>query len=292
MPTALLDDRAILTVTGEDAEHFLQNILTVDLDALELGVAKPGALLTPQGKILFDFLISRRDGGFDLECRAAIADDFLLRLMMYRLRAKVAIAKQDQGLVAVGWGHDSSAPDAGSGDAGTTVTRLRDARFMDEPVERIYGGASNAASAAEWNAFRIASGVPESGDDYALGDAFPHDVLLDQNGGVGFRKGCYVGQEVVSRMQHRGTARRRFLIAGGKTALPAPGTEITAGGRTIGAMGSVSGMKGLALVRIDKVKGALDEGVPILAGDVELSLSIPGWAGFAYPETAASGDDA
>ena len=78
---------------------------------------------------------------------------------------------------------------------------------------------------------RIAHGVAESGIDYALGDAFPHDVLLDQNGGVGFRKGCYVGQEVVSRMQHRGTARRRVLIAAARSALPAPGTEIVAGGR-------------------------------------------------------------
>src|SRR6185312_14806155 len=102
----------------------------------------------------------------------------------------------------------------------------------------------------DWNAYRIATGVAESGADYALGDAFPHDVLLDQVGGIGFQKGCYVGQEVVSRMQHRGTARRRVLIVRGKAPLPAPGAEITAGSRAIGALGSVSGNNGLAIVRI------------------------------------------
>lgn len=332
MSIALLDDRSILSVTGEDAEHFLQNILTVDLEGLAPGVAMPGALLSPQGKILFDFLISRRGDGFDLEVRADIADDFARRLMMYRLRAKVAIAKHDQGLVEVAWGRDSSAFEAASDDAGTTVTRLRDARFSHELVYRIYaavpppltqpgqatglarpsdplkgegdggvsefpsplrgGGDSNTATAAAWHAFRIASGVPESGGDYALGDAFPHDVLLDQNGGVGFRKGCYIGQEVVSRMQHRGTARRRFLIARGDGDLPPAGTKISAGGRAIGTLGSVAGTEGLALVRIDKVKAAMDDNVPILAGAAPIALSIPPWARFVFPDAAPSGDEA
>ena len=89
-------------MSGPDAEHFLQNILTTDLDALGPGEAKPGALLTPQGKILFDFLVSRAgENAFRLECRADIADDFVRRLMLYKLRAKVEIAKQDQALVTV-----------------------------------------------------------------------------------------------------------------------------------------------------------------------------------------------
>ncbi|RUW18784.1 folate-binding protein, partial [Mesorhizobium sp. M1E.F.Ca.ET.041.01.1.1] len=110
MPFALLKDRALISVSGPDAEHFLQNILTTDLDTLAAGEAKPGALLTPQGKILFDFLISRAgDIGFRLECRADIADDFLRRLMLYRLRAKAEIAKQNQVFVTVAWDGDSNA---------------------------------------------------------------------------------------------------------------------------------------------------------------------------------------
>ena len=120
-----------------------------------------------------------------------------------------------------------------------------------------------------------------------LGDAFPHDVLLDQTGGVGFRKGCYVGQEVVSRMQHRGTARRRVLIASADAPLPAPGTPVESGGRTLGALGTVSGAKALAIVRIDRVKEAMDAGQPIAADGVALTLSIPAWAGFTFPEAPA-----
>ncbi|TIO54272.1 MAG: folate-binding protein YgfZ, partial [Mesorhizobium sp.] len=204
MPFALLKDRALISVSGQDAEHFLQNILTTDLDALGAGEAKPGALLSPQGKILFDFLISRAgENGFRLECRTDIADDFVRRLMLYRLRAKAEIAKQDQALVTVAWDDDSTASFADS-------TSLADTRFREVEVRRTYDGAvQDSGDAGAWRALRIANGIAESGSDYQLGDAFPHDVLLDETGGVGFKKGCYVGQEVVSRMQHRGTARRR-----------------------------------------------------------------------------------
>jgi len=285
MPFARLEDRAIVSVSGPDAEHFLQNIVTSDLDALKPGEAKPSALLTPQGKILFDFLVSR-DGadGITLDCRADIADDFVRRLTLYKLRAKVDISKQDESLVTVSWGADSSASQDDSG-------WLRDSRFPDEaPAWRSFSPEGATDDIAKWQAFRIANGVAESGRDYALGDAFPHDVLLDQNGGVGFRKGCYVGQEVVSRMQHRSTARRRVLVVSGEE-LPSPGTEITANGKPVGALGSTAGPTGLAILRIDRVKDALDAGVPILAGGSAISVAIPGWAKFTYPDQA-SGEDA
>ena len=139
------------------------------------------------------------------------------------------------------------------------------------------------ATVQDWHAHRLANGVGESGDDFPLGDAFPHDVLMDQNGGVSFRKGCFVGQEVVSRMQHRGTARRRLLIAEGATALPEPGMDIVAGERTIGTLGSVSGSRGLALVRIDRAAKAISNGDTISAGGTAIVLSIPDWASFDFP---------
>ena len=286
MPFALLKDRALISVSGPDAEHFLQNILTTDLDALTTGEAKPGALLAPQGKILFDFLISREgDNGFRLECRADIADDFLRRLTLYRLRAKAEIAKQDQVLVSVVWGDDSTASDSDS-------MTLADTRFRDLAVKRSYGAAADGGDVAAWQALRIANGIAESGTDYPLGDAFPHDVLLDETGGVGFRKGCYVGQEVVSRMQHRGTARRRVLIASAQAPLPGPGTELTVAGRPVGTLGSTAGATGLAIARIDRVKAALDAGHPIMAGDVTVSLAIPPFAKFGFPKEAAGVEEA
>ncbi len=311
MPHAVLKDRSILSISGPDAEHFLQNILTVDLGNLGRGEAKPGALLSPQGKILFDFLISRNgEDGFKLDCRADVANDFLRRLTLYRLRAKVELSIGDQAVVVVSWDDDSS-------PSRTDSTRAADARFKEVPVFRTYGasvpppltpphkgegdseapkpaspsplwGGVGSGGTAEWHALRIAHGVAESGSDYALGDAFPHDVLLDQTGGVGFQKGCYVGQEVVSRMQHRGTARRRVLLVSAEAPLPAPGTEIVAGGKALGALGSVADRRGLAIVRIDRVKDALDAGQPIIAGDVAVKLAIPEWATFAFPQQAGS----
>ncbi len=143
MPFAHLNDRALISVSGPDAEHFLQNILTTDLDALAAGEAKPGALLAPQGKILFDFLISRAgENAFRLECRADVADDFLRRLMLYRLRAKVEIAKQDQSLVTVAWGDDSTASHSDS-------TSLADTRFRGLSVKRSYSGSTNGGDAGD-----------------------------------------------------------------------------------------------------------------------------------------------
>lgn len=284
MPTVQLDDRALVLVTGEDAETFLQNILTTDLDALESDELKPGGLLSPQGKILFDFLISRVPEGFRLDCRADIASDFVKRLTLYRLRAKVQISIADQALVAVSWGFDSasSVPDSTSSEIDSPV---RDTRFPAElGVLRHYGEIVADTDTAEWAALRTASGIAESGSDYTLGDAFPHDVLFDQTGGVGFAKGCYVGQEVVSRMQHRGTARRRILIAESESALPAAGTEILANGRPLGALGTVTDKRGLAMVRIDRVKDALDAGLPVTAEGVQIHLSIPNWAKFGFPQ--------
>lgn len=283
MPTAILQDRALISVSGPDAEHFLQNILTVDLDQLKQGEAKPGALLTPQGKILFDFLISR-DGAdaFVIETGSGSAADFQRRLTMYKLRAKVEISKREESVVGIRWQDDSSGSETDS------TEWLRDSRFAD-PVQvwRRPGVTEATHDESAWNAFRIAHGIAESGADFALGDAFPHDVLLDQTGGVGLRKGCYVGQEVVSRMHHRGTARRRVLLVRADDTLPAPGADIVAGGKTVGTLGSSSGGQALALVRIDRVKDAMDAGTAITVDGVPLALSIPPWASFGFPEAAA-----
>lgn len=285
MPFAQLKDRALISVSGPDAEHFLQNILTTDLDILTPGQAKPGALLSPQGKILFDFLISRAgENAFRLECRADISDDFIRRLTLYKLRAKVEIAKADQALVTVAWGVESTTSQSDSTAA--------DTRFANGAVTRSYGQADERSDLAAWQASRIASGIAESGSDYQLGDAFPHDVLLDETGGVGFKKGCYVGQEVVSRMQHRGTARRRVLIVQAGLPLPAAGTELTVEGRPVGTLGSNAGTIGLAIARIDRVKAALDAGQPIMAGDVPVVVAIPAWAKFSFPQEAVSAEEA
>ncbi|MBB3235270.1 hypothetical protein FHS20_002110 [Phyllobacterium endophyticum] len=264
-------------MNGEDAEDFLQNLITADLDALEQGDLKAGALLNPQGKILFEFLVSRTEGGLRLDTLLTSADDLSKRLTLYKLRARVQIAVHLEPVVQVLWESES--------DVSETDSALRDRRFPDVVgVKRQYGGPDVDQDEAAWTALRIKHGVAEAPLDYSLGDAFPHDVNLDQTGGVSFRKGCFVGQEVVSRMHHRGTARRRILVATGKSGLPEPGTAITANEREIGRLGSVAGSSALALARIDRVKDAMDSGVPILAGDIPIHLAIPPEHRFTFPE--------
>jgi folate-binding protein YgfZ len=278
MPSASLNERAVLNVTGENAEDFLQNLITTDLDTLERRDLKPGALLNPQGKILFEFLVSRNGDGLRLDALQTSAADLLKRLTLYKLRAKVQIAVDSESLVQVSWENDSKLSE--------TESTVHDRRFPDAlNVRRQYDGEPMTdGNEMAWTALRIAHGVAEAPNDYGLGDAFPHDVNLDQIGGVSFRKGCFVGQEVVSRMQHRGTARRRMLIASGTSDLPGTGTPITANGREIGTLGSVVGKAGLALVRIDRVKDATDSGTPILAGDITVHLAIPAEHRFTFPE--------
>jgi tRNA-modifying protein YgfZ len=271
MPVSNLTMRSLIRVSGAEAEHFLHNLVTADIEGLKPGELSAGALLTPQGKILFDFLISREGDSFVLDCRADIAAGLAKRLKFYRLRAKADIELQEQALVSVSWQNDSS-----------VQLGLRDFRFgAESAVFRTYGAAAGGDE-AEYVRLRIENGVAEGGADYAFGEMFPHDVNLDQTGGVSFAKGCYVGQEVVSRMQHRGTARRRVLIASGDAALEA-GTEVLAGGRPFGALGSALENKALALLRMDKAKDAMDAGVEILADGVPISLSLPPRAAFSWP---------
>ena len=251
-------DRACLHVGGADAEHFLQNLVTCDIEGLS-GLTF-GALLTPQGKVLFDFFVSRIEGGFRLETRAEAADALLQRLTFYRLRAAVTLERTDE---TVGWSADRGLPDPRTGRMG--------GRLYHEPGGDVDG----------YHERRVALGVPEAGHDFAYGDVFPHDVLMDEfeapGAGVA-RKGCYVGQEVVSRVHHRGTARRRFMRVAADRPLPPEGTSVTINGREAGRLGTVRGRQGLALLRIDRVNETGAE-----ANGVALTVERPAFATFGWP---------
>ncbi|MBO9097915.1 MULTISPECIES: CAF17-like 4Fe-4S cluster assembly/insertion protein YgfZ [unclassified Rhizobium] len=274
MPAVFLNDRSLLRIIGADAESFLQNLITTDLGALAADEARPGALLTPQGKIMFDFMIWRDGDGFVVETDSVQGEALLKRLSMYRLRAAVEITASDEQGVTVSWG------DAGNGG-------YADSRFAKAGValQRL-PGAHGDDPVAIYDAARIAAGVPSSGIDFSLQDAFPHDVLMDLNGGLSFRKGCYVGQEVVSRMQHRGTARKRLVLVSADSDLPETGTVLLAGGKPIGTLGSVSANRGLAIVRIDRAGEAMASDTPILAGELPVALALPAWSGLSFPSKA------
>ncbi|MBY5354313.1 folate-binding protein YgfZ [Rhizobium leguminosarum] len=279
MPAVFLKDRSLLFVSGADAQSFLQNLITTDISSLGPDEARPGALLTPQGKILFDFMIWQDGDGYMIETDAGQRDGLLKRLTMYKLRAAVTLAPSTEEGVTVCWGEDAEGVRGSQG--------ARDSRFAKAGVTLIRRpGKHGDGKEALYDALRISHGIVTSGSDFALQDAFPHDVLMDFNGGLSFRKGCYVGQEVVSRMQHRGTARRRVVTVSAATDLPGTGTEITAAGKPVGTLGSVEGCSGLAIVRIDRAGAAMAAGTPLLAGETPVSLTLPAWSGLVFPASA------
>lgn len=275
-----LSNRALVHITGEEAEKFLQAVITTDLDKLGPDNLKPGALLAPQGKILFDFLVSRIDGGLRFDLPVSIAADFIKRITLYRLRAKAEITQLPESLVSVSWQTQSHPSQNDS--------IKRDSRFPTElNVHRIYGPADGTTDESAWTKLRAEYGIAEGETDFAYNDVFPHDVNFDQTGGVSFPKGCFIGQEVVSRMQHRGTARRRVLVTHSDGNLPPMGTPITVDGREIGTTGSSADTIGIALVRIDRAKDAIDAGSPILAGETPITLTLPPHVRFGFPEAEA-----
>lgn len=289
MPAAHLEDRGVVRVGGADAKTFLDGLVTCDVDRVGPTAPRLGALLSPQGKILFDFLIFQAPaeigGDYFLDVLAAFAPDLVKRLGFYRLRAKVEIEDRTGSLaVLAGWGDAPMPPD----EAGIIATDSRlPALGWRAIVARDDVGEFATAEPSAYQAHRIALGVPEGGRDFLFGDAFPHEALMDQLHGVDFDKGCYVGQEVVSRMQHRGTARTRLLPATYVDGFVAEaGVDVTAGERNLGKTGSAAEGRGLVMVRLDRTSDALAAGETIRAGGCEIRVEKPDWATFAFPVAA------
>jgi folate-binding protein YgfZ len=277
---ALLPDRAIVGVEGAEARDFLHSLLTCDVQSLHPGQGAYGALLTPQGKILFDLFTLATETGYLLDAAASTVEDLTKRLTMYRLRRKIDIAfKADLGVAAI-WGCED-APELES------ALVFRDPRAAtlgyraNGPTTRLEAAAT--ADAGQYEAHRIAHGVADSDRDIGSGQLFPHEANLDQLKGVSFTKGCYVGQEVVSRMEHRGTARSRIVPVRFEGPHAPHGTAVTAGGRSLGRILSSQDGRGLALVRLDRAEAALAAAEPLIAGDTQFVIEQPEWARFRVP---------
>ncbi|HSM19736.1 MAG TPA: folate-binding protein [Hyphomicrobiales bacterium] len=273
---AILADRGVVRVAGEEAVSFLQGLVTADVAGLAPGAARFAALLTPQGKILFDFLLLRAEGGFLLDGRAEALAELVKRLTFYKLRAKVEISDESGAKAVLAlWG---GTPQAGGfyEDPRAAALGFRAIADKTEAERLLQEAGAETVSLDDYHAHRILLGVPEGGRDFAFGDTFPHEANMDRLSGVSFSKGCFVGQEVVSRMQHRGTARSRILpvaISGS----PEAGSEIRAGGKALGSLLAVQGERGLALLRLDRVEAAQKAGDAITAGEADITPLKPVW---------------
>jgi len=293
MKAALLPDRGVVNVAGPDARKFLNGLVTVDIG--KATEQNPGfaALLTPQGKIIVDFIVIGDDQRFCLDCPRALATTLVERLGFYKLRAKVVVEDVSNSVVVMAiW--DGAAPAHWGVPYPDPRLPELGLRCISPPPPAGAAAAFGAelVDAAAYEVHRIALGVPAGGLDFAYGDAFPHEADMDQLNGVDFQKGCFVGQEVVSRMEHRGTARSRVVPVEFGGAAPATGSAVTAAGKPMGVMGSAAPGRGLALLRLDRVEEALAAGASLQAGDVALRLVKPAWARFAFPGDAAPGSEA
>jgi tRNA-modifying protein YgfZ len=286
---AVLPGRAVLGLEGAEARDFLHSLLTCDVQSLQAGQGAYGALLTPQGKILFDLFTLATETDFLLDAAAAGADDLVKRLTMYRLRRKIEIGPKPELAVAAIWGSNE-----GPGLEGARV--FRDPRASGLGLRAIGAKATLEAAATadanQYDAHRMALGIADSDRDIGSGQMFPHEANLDQLHGVSFTKGCFVGQEVVSRMEHRGTARSRIVPVRFDGPQPAPETAVTAGGRGLGRILSSHDGRGLALIRLDRAAAASSAGEPLVAGHTGLSLERPEWARYPVPARDGTGNGA
>ncbi|MDZ7628120.1 MAG: hypothetical protein U5J99_06890 [Parvularculaceae bacterium] len=257
MLDGVLKSRAVLSLFGEDATAFLQGIVTQDVTQ---DAAAFTALLTPQGKILFDFFLVPVEGGYLLDCDASAAPALLKRLTMYKLRAKIALAEAAALSVHLG--------------AAEGVT-YADPRLDRLPSRTIAATHEAAAVDDAYDAVRLAAGVPEFGRDFAAEEVFLLDVNYDVLRAVSYKKGCFVGQEVTSRMKRKGEIRKRTLMAHG--AGLAAGAPVLADENSIGEVLSVRGEQGLVLVRLDRLAEARAEGTPLTAGAAPLRIDIPAY---------------
>jgi tRNA-modifying protein YgfZ len=240
--------------------------------------AAHAAVLSPQGKILFDFFCVRTVDGFVLDVLREKVPELIKRLSMYRLRAAIEIADVSGNfeLLAL-WGPNacSSGPTKGTiafhdprhPELGQRI--LAETRFATDIASATNG---SKATPEVYHAHRIALGVPEGGKDYDFGDAYPHEANFDLFNGVSFTKGCYVGQEIVARMQHKTVVRKRVVGVEGLADLPQDRPDVIAGEAVIGKLGSVSGRYGLAMMRLDRAAEFDSKGVALTAGGVELRV--------------------
>jgi tRNA-modifying protein YgfZ len=284
MQAIQLIDRAVLCIRGDEARSFLQGLVTCDMDAVSPAHAGFGALLTPQGKIIADFFIveaaAEDGGGFLLDVPLVLTDVLFKRLNLYKLRAKVTVENLGETAAVIAALPGRTLPE----DAGLVFADPRLATMGQRAITDRAHALTLPDDASAWHAHRIAHGVPDGGKDFTYGDAFPHEVLMDQLNGVSFTKGCYVGQEVVSRMQHRGTARTRIVPVHFTEGMRSEtGIEANAGGKLLGHIGTTAQGRGLAMLRLDRVADALSAGEPLLAGGIAFTLEKPAFATFPFP---------
>ena len=288
----LLPERGVIEVGGPEARAFLQGLITNNMDLVGPARAIYAALLTPQGKFLFDFFVVQMGENFLLECEAARLADLCKRLNFYRLRSKVTIrdASADFAVAALlpEHGEPGQPGAAHTQESGVIFTDPRlaamGARMILPPAAL---GAYEQLPVEAYHRLRLSLGLADGARDIAVEKYFLLEANFEELNGVDFKKGCYVGQELVSRMKHRGVVRKRLFPVTVEGPCPPPGAPILAAGREVGILHSSQDAQALAFLRL----AALAPGAPaLMCGEARLNLALPAWLTLTFPEVVDEQD--
>ncbi|MHA1537045.1 MAG: CAF17-like 4Fe-4S cluster assembly/insertion protein YgfZ [Alphaproteobacteria bacterium] len=295
MPTSvftILEDRALVAVSGQDRVAFLQGLVSNDVERVGQERAIHAAFLTAQGKYLHDFFIAAPADEFLLDCEAARLDDLVQRLSMYRMRSKVSIEQRTDFCVAAAYGQGAAGKLGLGEERGEAAPFAGGIVFIDPRLAA--GGArallprDSAAAALEdaglavakpedYEAMRLALGLPDGSRDLVVGKSTLLESGFDELAGVDWDKGCFLGQELTARTRYRGLVKKRLVPVAIEGPLPEPGSLIEQDGREAGEMRSGHGQLGLALLRLEALENTSE---PLTSGDTNLTPQKPDWASF------------
>jgi len=292
LKASLLDDRGVIAVEGPDAREFLQGLISNDIEKVTPERAIYAALLTPQGKYLFDFFVSQAGDRLLFDCERARLPNLQKRLRMYKLRAQAELADvSEEVAVAALWGADAPAA-AGLGNEAGSAKSLDDGTLFVDPrlpeaglravlptdraAETLEGFGAAIGDAADYDCHRLALGLPDASRDLVVDKAILLESGFDELNGVDWNKGCYMGQELTARTKYRGLVKKRLVPVAIDGPAPEPGTPLKAADREVGEMRSSLDGMGLALVRLD----AIETGDVLAADGATVTPRKPDWADF------------
>jgi len=291
---ALLGDRGVLEIAGEERVPFLQGLVSNDVAKAGPSRAIHAALLTAQGRYLHDFFIVAAGDALVLDAEAARLDDLRRRLSLYKLRSKVTIAPaSERWEIAAAWGDgvaralglddEAGAARAIAGGIAYIDPRLASlgARLLvpkGEAARALEGAGFAPAPRDEYDRMRLALGVPDGSRDLAVEKALLVESGFDEMNGIDWQKGCYIGQEITARMKYRALAKKRLVPVDVEGALPPPGTPVLFGDEEAGELCSGRDGAALALLRTELVEKAEETGAALVAGGAKLRPRIPAWA--------------
>jgi folate-binding protein YgfZ len=285
-----LAHRALVAVRGDDRGTFLQGLVSNDVRRVEAGLAAWAAFLTPQGKFLHEFFMFTLSNAIWLECERDRRDDLIARLSKYRLRAKVTLDAVDTLAVGAAWGRNVEAAFGMRAEPGTitplgagvvyTDPRLMDAGarwalLADNAADVLQELGLVPATPADYDTLRFGLGLPDGSRDMQIEKALLLENGFDELGGVDYKKGCYVGQELTARTHYRALVKKRLMAVSIEGETPPSGTPLLANGRDAGEMKSGANGMGLALIRLDAWRDA--PGGVLEAGQSRITPEPAGW---------------